>query len=80
MRNFHISWSDVSGSVFSTSMSLAKISDSIDDLVNMEGIVSILVLDENQKTIFATNMYESNSDVPTLINENTTDFFNLLNR
>lgn len=80
MRNFHISWSDVTGSVFSTEMSLAKLSDSIDDLVNMEGIVSILVLDENHKTIFATNIYESNADVPTLINENTTDFFNLLNR
>ena len=80
MDKFSVSWSDVCGNVFSTEMSLAKFSDSLDDLINMEGIVSILVLDKNNKTIFATNIYESNSEVPTLINENTTDFFNLLDR
>lgn len=80
MDKFFISWSDVCGNVFSVEMSLAKFSDSLDELINTEGIVSILALDKNQKTIFATSIYESNSEVPTLINENTTDFFNLLNR
>ena len=41
-------------------------------------ITEISIRDSKNKLIFATSLFESNADIPTLINENTTDYYNLL--
>jgi hypothetical protein len=50
----------------------------LEELINLGNITEISIRDSKNKLIFATSLFESNADIPTLINENTTDYCNLL--
>ena len=79
MEVFTIKWYDVTGKEFAGDVLFNKISDTLDELINLGTVTEILIRDSKQKLIFATSLFESNAVIPILINENTTDYCNLLN-
>lgn len=78
MEVFTIKWYDVTGKEFAGDVLFNKISYTLYELINLGTITEISIRDSKQKLIFATSLFESNADIPTLINENTTDWYNLL--
>ena len=78
MEVFTIKWYDVTGNEFIGAGRLDEMSNALEELINLGTITEISIRDSKQKLIFATSLFESNADIPTLINENTTDWCNLL--
>ena len=78
MEVFTIKWYDVTGKEFIGAGRLNEMSNALEELINLGTITEISIRDSKQKLIFATSLFESNADIPTLINENTTDWYNLL--
>ena len=78
MEVFTIKWYDVTGKEFIGAGWLNEMSNALEELINLGTITEISIRDSKQKLIFATSLFESNADIPTLINENTTDWCNLL--
>ena len=78
MEVFTIKWYDVNGKEFIGAGRLDEMSNALDELINLGTITEISIRDSEQKLIFATSLFESNADIPTLINENTADWCNLL--
>ena len=78
MELFTIKWYDVTGKEFIGAGMLNEMSNALEELINLGTITEISIRDSKQKLIFATSLFESNADIPTLINENTTDWYNLL--
>ena len=78
MELFTIKWYDVTGKEFIGAGMLNEMSNALEELINLGTITEISIRDSEQKLIFATSLFESNADIPTLINENTTDWYNLL--
>ena len=78
MEVFTIKWYDVTGKEFIGAGWLNEMSNALEELINLGTITEISIRDSKQKLIFATSLFESNADIPTLINENTTDCCNLL--
>lgn len=78
MEVFTIKWHDVTGKEFIVAGRLNEMHNALEELMNLGTITEISIRDSKQKLIFATSLFESNEDIPTLINENTTDWCNLL--
>ena len=78
MEVFTIKWYDVTGKEFIWAGWLNEMSNALEELINLGTITEISIRDSKQKLIFATSLLESKADIPTLINENTTDWCNLL--
>ena len=78
MELFTIKWYDVTGKEFIGTGRFNEMSNALEELINLGTITEISIRDSEQKLIFATSLFESNADIPTLINENTTDWCNLL--
>ena len=78
MELFTIKWYDVTGKEFIGAGRLNEMSNALEELINLGTITEISIRDSKQKLIFATSLFESNVEIPTLINENTTDWCNLL--
>ena len=79
MEVFTIKWYDATGKEFIGTGRLNEMPNALEELINLGTITEISIRDSEQKLIFATSLFESNADIPTLINENTTDWCNLLN-
>lgn len=79
MEVFTIKWHDVTGKEFIGAGRRNEMHNALEELINLGTITEISIRDSKQKLIFATSLFESNEDIPTLINENTTDLCNLLN-
>ena len=73
MEIYKITWTDLMNNNFEVLVWYNQIKDTLKNLINTEGVTSILVKDSENITIFSTDIYESTSEVPSLINENTTD-------
>ena len=78
MEVFTIKWHDVTGKEFIGAGWLNEMHNALEELINLGTITEISIRDSKQNLIFATSLFESNADIPTLINENTTDWCNLL--
>lgn len=78
MEIYKITWTDVMNNNFEVLVWYNQIKDTLKNLINTEGVTSILVKDSENITIFSTDIYESTSEVPSLINENTTDKLSIL--
>lgn len=78
MEVFKIKWYDVTGKEFIGAGYFHQMPGVLEELINMGSITEITIRDSKQKLIFSTSLFESNADVPSLINENTTDWCNLL--
>lgn len=78
MEIYKITWTDLMNNNFEVLAWYNQIKDTLKNLINTEGITSILVKDSENITIFSTDIYESTSEVPSLINENTTDKLSIL--
>lgn len=78
MENYKITWTDVMNNTFEGLVWFNQLNDTLKELINTEGITSILVNDSKNVTVFGTDIYESTGEVPSLINENTTDKLNII--
>ena len=78
MEIYKITWTDLMNNNFEVLVWYNQIKDTLKNLINTEGVTSILVKDSENITIFSTDIYESTSEVPSLINENTTDKLSIL--
>lgn len=78
MENYKITWTDVMNNTFEGLVWFNQLKDTLKELINTEGITSILVKDSKNVTVFGTDIYESIGEVPSLINENTTDKLNII--
>ena len=78
MEIYNITWTDLMNNNFEVLVWYKQIKDTLKNLINTEGVTSILVKDSENITIFSTDIYESTSEVPSLINENTTDKLSIL--
>ena len=78
MEVFTIKWYDATCKEFIGTGRLNEMHNALEELINLGTITEISIRDSEQKLIFATSLFESNADIPTLINENTTDWYNLL--
>lgn len=78
MEIYKITWTDVMNNNFEVLVWYNQIKDTLKNLINTEGVTSIIVKDSENITIFSTDIYESTSEVPSLINENTTDKLSIL--
>ena len=79
MEVFKIKWYDVTGKEFIGAGYFHQMPGVLEELINMGSITEISIRDSKHKLIFSTSLFESNADVPSLFNENTTDCCNLLN-
>lgn len=79
MEVFRIKWYDVTGKEFIGAGWFNQMAGALEELINLGTVTEISIRDSKNKLIFATSLFESNADIPTLINENTTDWCNLLN-
>ena len=79
MEVFRIKWYNVNGQEFIGAGWFNQMAGVLEELINLGNITEISIRDSKNKLIFATSLFESNADIPTLINENTTDWCNLLN-
>ena len=79
MEVFTIKCYDATGKEFIGTERFNEMSNALEELINLGTITEISIRYSEQKLIFATSLFESNADIPTLINENTTDWCNLLN-
>ena len=78
MEVFRIKWYDVTGKEFIGAGYFHQMPGVLEELINMGTITEISIRDSKQKLMFATSLFESNADVPSLINENTTDWAGFL--
>lgn len=78
MEVFRIKWYNVKGQEFIGACWFNQMAGALEELINLGTVTEISIRDSKNKLIFATSMFESNADIPTLINENTTDYCNLL--
>lgn len=78
MEIYKITWTDLMNNNFEVLVWYNQIKDTLKNLINTEGVTSILVKDSENITIFSTDIYESTGEVPSLINENTTDKLSIL--
>lgn len=78
MEVFRIKWYNVNGQEFIGAGWFNQMAGALEELINLGNITEISIRDSKNKLIFATSLFESNADIPTLINENTTDYCNLL--
>ena len=78
MEVFRIKWYTVNGQEFIGAGWFNQMPGALEELINLGTVTEISIRDSKNKLIFATSLFESNADIPTLINENTTDYCNLL--
>lgn len=78
MEVFRIKWYNVKGQEFIGDGWFNQMAGALEELINLGTVTEISIRDSKNKLIFATSLFESNADIPTLINENTTDYCNLL--
>ncbi len=78
MEVFRIKWYNVNGQEFIGDGWFNQMPGALEELINLGNITEISIRDSKNKLIFATSLFESNAEIPTLINENTTDYCNLL--